>query len=119
MEYVTTSRQDKRAEERREEDERKGEEGRGEERSYLQTKVNLAILRAGGKKGREEERNSCIKYDNVTQDEEAFVQYKSHQAHRREQEARGKKERTTEGFTKREEGEKEKELGTFSRPQSP
>lgn len=27
----------------------------------------------------------------MTQDEEAFVQYKSHQAHRREQEARGKK----------------------------
>lgn len=43
----------------------------------------------------------------MTQDEEAFVQYKSHQAHRREQEATGKKrERTTEGFYEEEKGER-------------
>lgn len=47
---------------------------------------------------RKEERNSCIKYDTMTQDEEAFIQYKSHQAHGREQEAKGKREKTTEGF---------------------
>ena len=47
----------------------------------------------------------------------AFVQYKSHQAHRREQDATGeKRERTTEGFMKR---RKEREPGTFSRPHRP
>ena len=50
----------------------------------------MAVLR--GKGARRGERNSCIKYDNVTQDDETFVQYKSHQAHRREQEATGGKQ---------------------------
>lgn len=47
----------------------------------------------------------------MTQNEEAFVQYKSHQAHRGgSRKLREKGERTTEGFMKR---KKEKELDTL------
>lgn len=43
----------------------------------------------------------------MTQDEEAVVQYKSHQAHRREQEAKGKKGENHRGVY-----EEERETGS-------
>lgn len=46
----------------------------------------------------------------MTQDEEAFIQYKSHQAHGREQEAKGKREKTTEGFMRRKHREEKREV---------
>lgn len=84
--------------------EREREERRG-------ATFRLKLIWQSWGQGQEGERNSCIKYDNVTQDEEAFVQCKSHQAHRREQEATGKKrERTTEGFYEEEKGERPRQI---------
>lgn len=62
-------------------------EGGGEGEDYLLIKVNLAILRA--RQGKEE-RNSCIKSKHVTAD----VECKSHQRHRREQEAKRAEEQS-------------------------
>lgn len=42
----------------------------------------------------------------MTRDEEAFVQYKSHQAHRREQEATGKKGENHRGVYEEEQEER-------------
>ena len=42
----------------------------------------------------------------MTQDEEALVQYRSHQAHRREREAEGKKGENHRGVYEEEQGER-------------